>query len=188
MVRDRRYGYLGNIGDIDYDWYKFAKLVATHPHPKTKWTDDKKRVELSYADTRPSLPTFAHDIVNNLGATFPENTPTLVAFAGFTSDHQSISIHRDIMDVFYVQVVGEVRWEIWEPSAAWFKGLEKDVEGEASLFNIQPDQGTKIWEKNLSPGDAVWVPRGVWHQVIPFGPRIGFSFGLEGQPDPSTYI
>jgi ribosomal protein L16 Arg81 hydroxylase len=53
-----------------------------------------------------------------------------------------------------------------------------------------PDSGIgeKTWENVMIPGDAIWIPRGTFHHVSPRSGRVGFSFGVEGKPEPSTYI
>lgn len=177
-VRNKQYHYFGNIINVDYDWYRFVKLVSTHPNKSVKWMDDRKLVDLTNAAARPSLPKFAHNILKDLATTFHKNGPSLVPFAGFTDDHESLQIHRDSMDVLYLQVLGEIRWSIWQP----------DEPVLAPMHVIQPAEGEQIWEAKFSPGDLIWIPRGVWHHVTPLGPRVGFSFGVEGDPDPSTYI
>lgn len=57
--------------------------------------------------------------------------------------------HNDNIDVFFWQVQGKTKW----------------------VF----DDGT---EYLLEPGDLIFVPEGVYHNVIPLGPRIGISMSL----------
>ena len=40
---------------------------------------------------------------------------------------------------------------------------------------------------DLKPGMYVYLPRGTHHQVFPRESRVSFSFGVEGNPDPSMY-
>lgn len=175
-VKDRQFFHFGNIVDVDYNWYDFIKFLVTHPYQSDiNWTDEKKRVFFRGAHMRPSLPKFAKELYADLKITFHKNDITLIPFAGFTDDHKSLEIHNDGMDVLYLQVLGEINWSFWEPT--------EDV-----TYIMQPHQGKMIWQEKLTPGDLVWIPRGVWHHVEPLSPRVGFSFGVEGTPDPSTYV
>ena len=65
------------------------------------------------------------------------------------------------MDVFLVQVISTV-------------GLK--VEG---INNNEPF--------DFKLGMYVYLPRGTHHQVFPKISRVSFSFGVEGDPDPSMY-
>ena len=40
---------------------------------------------------------------------------------------------------------------------------------------------------DFEPGMYVYLPRGTHHQVFPKVSRVSFSFGVEGDPDPSKY-
>ena len=40
---------------------------------------------------------------------------------------------------------------------------------------------------DFEPGMYVYLPRSTHHQVIPRASRVSFSFGAEGDPDPSMY-
>ena len=176
-VKQRQYHYFGNIVDVDYDWYSFVKLLSTHPNKDVYWFDDKKRVQVVGAHTRPKNPDFSKRICDELSVLFPKNIISLLPFAGFTSDHKSLDIHRDGMDVLYLQVLGEVNWSIWEPK----EDCDQDNIKDESIVD-------RVWERKFTAGDLIWIPRGVYHHVEPLGPRVGFSFGVEGKVDPSTYI
>jgi len=57
--------------------------------------------------------------------------------------------HFDQDDVYFWQAQGRTRWQF--------------------------DSG---YEYLLEPGDLIFVPAGVYHNVIPLGPRIGISMSL----------
>lgn len=179
-VRNKQYYHFGNVLDFEYNWYDYMKLVATHPENIRKFVDEKKRVELAKAHERAKLPRFAKDILINMRKMFTKNHSTLVCFSGMT-DHRSLDIHKDSMDVLYLQVLGEITWEIWQPTE------EKD-DG-----SFKKETTKRVWHKRFTSGDLIWIPRGTYHQVVPHGARVGFSFGVEDHTgknkiDPSTYI
>lgn len=71
-----------------------------------------------------------------------------------TVNEPTTGIHHDPVDVFYLQCIGDVKWKIY-----------KDQEQEYTL----------------SPGDVIYVPSGVTHEVVSLSPRasISFMFGKE---------
>lgn len=176
-VRDRKVHDFGNIIDVsDYDWYRFVKLIATHPNRNVVFTDPKQRVEIKECVQRPALPRFAKNIILTLNETFydPGNVTTLVILGGFDASHKSFGIHKDVMDVFYVQVLGEINWSIWET--------------DSPNPRIEESEGKQVWKDKFTPGRAIWIPRGTFHNIEPLSARVGFSFAIEKHPDPSTYI
>ena len=72
------------------------------------------------------------------------------------------------MDVFLVQVIGEIPIRIGKKSQ---------------------DDGNDDF-KIMQPGDAVWIPRGTYHKLSPKMSRLTMSFGFESDPDcdPATFI
>ena len=94
--------------------------------------------------------------------TLHANKITNIAFSGFGRASGSYPWHKDSMDVFLVQVIN------------FTVGLK--VEG---INNNEPF--------DFKPGMYVYLPRGTHHQVFPKISRVSFSFGVEGDPDPSMY-
>jgi len=93
---------------------------------------------------------------------FPQNTITNICFMGLGPDTESYPRHTDKMDVFLVQSIGKV--------------------------NIIVENFMNEIEVDLYPGDFIYIPRGTAHQIIPEGSRVTMSFGVEGEPDPATYV
>lgn len=108
-------------------------------------------------------PEFAKRIYEEMQDVFTLHAQkiTNIAFSGFGRDSGSYPWHKDSMDVFLVQVISTV-------------GLK--VEG---INNNEPF--------DFEPGMYVYLPRGTHHQVFPKVSRVSFSFGVEGDPDPSKY-
>lgn len=94
---------------------------------------------------------------------FRKNHITLIKFYGFGKDSDSYPWHKDKMDVLLVQALGTVELKI-ENTAYTDKG------------------------RIFRPGHAVWIPRGTHHQVVASGSRLTYSYGVEGEPNPTTYI
>jgi ribosomal protein L16 Arg81 hydroxylase len=166
----------------DFDMFDMVNLYRSHPIGKYKdlvnINDEKKRIDLKEISLRPSAPPALHQAHKDLAQFRPDgNVITSIAFIGLTSDSQSFGIHMDAMDVYYVQGVGQVTWSFWDITA--------DI-GDSTSAAANPEDGVMVEQRVLSPGDAVWVPRGVWHHVTITEPRVGFSFGNEGKTDPST--
>jgi hypothetical protein len=183
-VRNRQVLHMPKLLEVQFNLYEFVKYVATHPSVHTPdqtrnvWRDAKQSIHLAECQTRGSTPTFATDHLKEMRDVFqPRNVISLVMFCGMTDQSRSFDIHCDDMDVFYVQVEGEITWQIWEP-------LDN-----ARSSKLTHENARLVSEQFMEPGDAVWVPRYTYHQVIPHAaPRVGYSFGVEKGPDPSTYV
>ena len=175
-IRDKQYHHFGNIIDIvDFDMFDFSYLLRTHQEKDLVWRSDKRRIEMEGLERRGRTPTFAKDILKQLRKTFPQNYASLHGFYGPTIDSQSFNIHRDAMDVLYLQVIGEINWVVLDDGGG---------------TDLTPDQSkcTVVEKWHFKPGDLIWIPRGVIHFVDGITPRVGFSFGVENDPDPATYV
>lgn len=152
-------------GTITWNWDDHLHMMDTHPDEHIDANSKKFRIGLNNFHSRPSAPEFAKHVVEEMSETFSLHGDlrkiTNIAFTGFGKESDSYPWHKDSMDVFLMQVIGTV-------------GLK--VEG---LFDEEVD---------FKPGDYVWIPRGTHHQVFPRRSRVSFSFGVEGDPDPSTYF
>tara|TARA_R110000796_G_scaffold43666_4_gene107233 strand:+ start:523 stop:1065 length:543 start_codon:yes stop_codon:yes gene_type:complete len=146
-----------------YKWNEFMKMMDSHPDSLYDRNSDKMRIGLNNFHTRGSAPEFASNIFSELQDVFTLHAPkiTNIAFSGFGRSSGSYPWHKDNMDVFLVQVINTV-------------GLK--VEG---LNNEEPF--------DFEPGMYVYLPRHTHHQVFPRESRVSFSFGIEGDPDPSIY-
>jgi len=151
------------ISDV-YDWNQHINLLNTHPEKLIDSNTNKFRIGLNSFHERPSAPDFARVVEQEMQDVFAGfgQKITNIAFTGLGKNSDSYPWHADTMDVFLVQVLSSV---------------EMRVEGHN---NNEP-----FW---FNPGDYVWLPRGTHHQVIPRDSRVSFSFGVEGDPDPSIYF
>lgn len=159
-----------------FDMFDMVNLYRTHPRGKhndmVMVNSHKKRIDLKDFGKRSSAPPPLQDVLRDLRQYCPEeNRVTSIAFMGLTADSESFDIHCDRMDVYYVQVIGQVTWTFWD--------IRDGIE-----IVAKPKDGTIIEQRVLNPGDAVWVPRGVFHHVTVTEPRVGVSYGIEGPVDP----
>jgi len=78
---------------------------------------------------------------------------TAHCYISFLEIADSFGRHNDDSDVLYWQIQGSTRW------------------------TIEDGNDTSIYE--LKPNDFVYVPKSMYHEVIPLTPRVGVSFGLD---------
>jgi mannose-6-phosphate isomerase-like protein (cupin superfamily) len=178
-IRNKRHWWT-KIDTKGYSWNDIIPLVDSHPEKLYDWNREKQRLGLNSFHQRPSAPQFAKDVVNEMEEVFVSNAPrkekyekgpphiTNIAFCGFGQFSGSYPRHKDSMDVFLLQVVSECKITIG--------------------YTEEPRNADET--RLMRPGDAVWIPRGTWHQLEPKTSRVTFSFGFESDPDcdPSTFI
>ena len=76
---------------------------------------------------------------------------TAHCYISFLETSGTFGRHKDTADVLFWQMIGKTKW-------------------------IVNDNITAIYE--LEPNDFIYVPRNMYHTVIPLTPRAGMSFGL----------
>lgn len=180
-VRQKRHYRIDYPEKIDYSWDEFLPFLDSHPSNKIKINPEKINFNLLRLESRASSPLFVKDIISRLKKTFPKNNITAHAFGGLTRKSESFKIHRDAMDVFYLQVLGEIEWSVWKPNNV-------DWHNDKNYQNLSSKEGEKIFTERFTRGKMIWIPRGTYHLVQPYTSRIGISFGVEGKLDPSTYV
>lgn len=163
-IRNQTWLHMPDHTEVVHDAYKFYKYVNTHP--LARFDDEKKRITMPDCQERRKTPGWAQDQVIYMKKLFRHNVISLVIFAGLNDESESLPIHKDEMDVFYIHAFGKINWQIFEAE----------------------DEETLTFDTVLKPGDAMWIPRGTYHRVIQSEPRIGYSFGCEGHPPPHMYV
>ena len=180
-VRQKRHYRIDYSEKIDYSWDEFLPFLDSHPSDKMKINAEKINFNLVRVESRASSPPFVKDIVSRLGKIFPKNSISAHAFGGLTCESKSFKIHRDKMDVFYLQVLGEIEWSVWEPNNVdWYN--------DKNYQNLFSNDGKRIFTERFNCGKMIWIPRGTYHLVQPYTSRMGISFGVESKIDPSTYV
>jgi ribosomal protein L16 Arg81 hydroxylase len=74
-------------------------------------------------------------------------------YISFSKDSETFGKHRDDVDVYFLNAIGETEFTVWED----------DVE----------------YVYTLEPGDLLYIPKGLWHSTRPLTPRVGLSYGIE---------
>jgi hypothetical protein len=159
---------------VEYDMFEFISYAFNHPPKYRKFQPENKMFGLIKMEERKSTPDFVKNVIEYLKNTFHKNDITCHGFCGISNNSKSFGIHKDRMDVFYLQAYGNIEWSIWESN------LNKS--------NIKPNEGICIYKEIFLPGNFIWIPRGTYHCVDQLTQRIGFSFGIEGSDDPADYI
>jgi|DEB0MinimDraft_10_1074344.scaffolds.fasta_scaffold06059_5 hypothetical protein len=165
--------------DLELDWDLFIKLYDSHPRNLVRGNARKSNYTLHKLNERPSAPKQIHNMCRTLKEKFYKNNISLIAFGSWGTTSQSFNIHRDKMDVIYMQGLGEVDLSIWKEKTdvTWDNADHGDKE---KLELVQKNR--------MKMYDTIWIPRGTFHLIEPVSTRVGFSFGVEGTPDPCTYI
>lgn len=145
--------------DLAFDWNDAIKLMDTHPDNMTLLNGDRFKISLRWFEYRGS-PKFVQDIFYDIENTFNKNQTSIMMFNGFGKENKSYPWHCDVMDVFIFQAIGKMQ------------------------INIEGVDGF-TW---MEPGDYVWIPRGVHHEVFPHKSRVTFSYGIHGDTEPSEYF
>jgi len=173
-IRNKKHWWT-NVDTEGYNWERLMKLVDTHPDELYDWNREKQRLGMNRFHCRDSAPQFAKDIhkdlVDFLIPKAPKKKPheykkgpphvTNIAFVGFGQYSGSYPRHKDSMDVFLVQVINNCKITIG--------------------YDEKPTDKDEV--RVMTPGDAVWIPRGTWHKLEPKVSRCTFSFGFESDPD-----
>lgn len=73
-------------------------------------------------------------------------------YLSMSSKSQGFGKHNDTTDVWFWQCIGQTTWTVY-------------------------DTETVIY--TLSPGDMIYVPKAMYHDVKPLSPRAGLSFGIK---------
>ena len=163
------------IENMDLDWDWFIDLLDAYPKKNRKIHTHRLGWELRRLNEHIQLPKWAWQIEKDLHQIFPGKSVTLHSFGGLTDDSKSpFNIHKDGMDVFYVQVLGEIEWSIHTPKEGATETPSIDGGAELKIGHTNT-----IYSDWFIPGRAIYIPAGTYHNVKPYSSRVGFSFGIE---------
>ncbi len=81
---------------------------------------------------------------------------------------QGFDCHYDTHDVWILQTAGVKEWKVFEPTRQF--PLDRDPSEEKNKY-AKPGEGEYL-HCSLSPGDALYIPRGHWHYAISSEPCI----------------
>lgn len=154
--------FFGSL-NIKTSWDEEMQFLDSHPEKLIDTHPEKLRYYLKASHSRPSLSDWAKNVISGMEKTFYENDISLIKFLGFGQNTDSYPWHADKMDVFLVQAIG------------------------TPMISVEKTSSEKTPIK-FPPGKCVYIPRGTHHWVQPQGSRVTYSFGVERQPDPCTYV
>lgn len=198
-VRAGKPHFFGKINKVkDFDFIDWIKLIEGHPlddksgNQKKElkvYKHDKNAIELRHLERRGSMPRWFKDLLARMKTTFYKNHVTAIGFGSFTEDAESFKIHRDRMDVVYLQVLGRVRLSLWNPTVP-VSPVHNTLLSPEDVFHPRKDtdKAEKFWERVFEPDQLLWIPRGTYHYIEPLETRLAISFGIEGPTNPKTYI
>jgi len=141
------------------NWNNVIEWMNVTPKEKLHFEPKWNQIQLRDFHKNPKQPAISKAIISELTQVFYRNKITNLAFIGLGKESESFGYHADGMDVFLVQVLSD---------------MSVKVEGYDT--------------KDFIVGDCVYIPRGTHHKIMPYLSRVTFSFGIEGEIDPSTYI
>lgn len=101
------------------------------------------------------------DFARELGATLGQ--PVQVNAYLTPAGHQGFATHYDTHDVFVLQIDGRKHWRIHPP--VWPHPLESQPWGERAAEVAAQADGPPAMDMWLSPGDALYLPRGWLHSA-----------------------
>lgn len=85
-------------------------------------------------------------------------------------NNPSFNIHNDISDNLIVQVYGESNIKVWNETSNTKYRQSSEI---STSLNDTP-----TIDVTLKPGDAIYVPKFYWHQVIALTKRMSVSFPI----------
>lgn len=83
------------------------------------------------------------------------------AYVAFGGDG-TFGKHWDTHDVLAIQLMGRKRWKVFEPT------LPLPLPGQTSKDRKAECPDTPIFDVEMNEGDALYLPRGWWHEALPF--------------------
>tara|TARA_B110000977_G_scaffold67767_1_gene91996 strand:- start:434 stop:1018 length:585 start_codon:yes stop_codon:yes gene_type:complete len=167
--------------NLELNWDRFIKLYDTHPPQLVHGNVNKKNYGLHNFLDRSSTPKYLKNMSKALQDIFYKNKVSLIAFGSWGCTAQSFNIHRDTMDVIYMQGLGETNLSIWKEKVPMTVTVNNVDHGEKEKLDM-------VQKNKMKMHDTIWIPRGTFHLIEPINTRVSFSFGIEGDIDPSTYI
>ena len=99
--------------------------------------------------------------VRNLMASFQDALHTDAyanLYAGWHKQ-KAFNVHWDAQEAMVLQLCGRKHWKVYAPTR--LHPLKNDIEAP------QPPSAPPAWDGILNDGDALYVPRGWWHEAFP---------------------
>ena len=154
---DRRTTDAGASADAAYVYGQFAKGVS-----------------FRFIDAQRYLPRVA-DFVAEFAAALAERVNANIYLSPANSE--GLDVHYDSHDVFVLQCVGSKRWRLYVDDYA---DARERPTGPAFRFDpAHHSPGRVDRDVELTPGDILYLPRGILHEVAPpSGDSLHVTFGV----------
>jgi len=140
------------------------------------WLDEGATLVIDWLQT---LDEFVYRFSQQLALDFN----TVVNINSYIScpNKQGFDLHFDKHDVFIIQVEGEKRWRVFDPTKV--KTPVQVLEYEFDRCEPpDPDKDLPYCDCVTSAGDVLYIPRGHWHYAIAETPSVHLTAGI----DPTT--
>jgi hypothetical protein len=105
----------------------------------------------------PDIMVNIDSLSNKIESEYGEKPRSSFAIVNFSNAENVTNRHNDLTHNFYVQCIGSVIWKIYESVGS-----------------------TEYKEYELNPGDAIFVPAGVSHEVVALQPRAAITVAFNG--------
>ena len=151
--RNCEHYFFGNINNNDslpsLEWSDFINCLNYSVH-------EKKSMKILSGcryimHDHSSIPSI-QSLVESLAKLDPNVECSAHIYMHLASTSDGFGSHTDTSDVWFWQVIGSTSWSVI---------------------------GDRIYRYILNPGDLIYIPRGMPHDVKSITPRVGISFGLD---------
>ena len=117
-------------------------------------------------EVHPPLKSLAQHISRKLQARVNVNL-----YAGWRTSH-GFDVHWDGHDVIILQIAGRKQWKVYEPT-------EKFPTKNSVELGRTPPSSAPVWDRMLTEGEVLYLPRGWWHVAIPCDePTLHLTVGI----------
>lgn len=94
-----------------------------------------------------------HNFGQHLASQHNDAPVSIHTYISFTDKSETFGKHKDDVDVYFLNALGQTKFIVWEDDHEY--------------------------EYHLEPGDLLYIPAGLWHSTEPLTPRVGLSYGIE---------
>lgn len=165
-AKERKWCYIGKIDAPMPEWNDIFFSIE-ELRPTKNWV---KKPNLNFQLLKTSKIDPAENIRKYINEIFHKNVVTChIYFAIANEGSGSLKLHRDSMDVIYIQGINRTVMNIRD-------GKYHDSE--------------ILFDQVFEPGDMIYIPAGTAHEIIAFEPRASLSIGVEYIEDvyPPDYL
>lgn len=157
--------WLPNYTDYRLTPSEAIPLVATCPKNLCD-IEPGKTIVLKDQGKRETCP----ELIKELHRRYPAASRSWLFLSTGEDSTSPFKVHRDVIPVFLICLHSTIEVQIWE--------VEDSVAIDNKEFEVNAGIGKVKESKILEPGDAVILPRGSYHYVIPSSDRVSVTIGF----------